>query len=368
MISRRTLEGLQMTFRMNAKIATFLGALLVGGVLTTSPAQASITLCADGGACAVGDIGPGGGVVFYAKSADDQTSSYSMTVNSMGMPPQTYETSVTLTAATQEALPFDYLEAAPQSDVVSRPWASNDSGAGTGDSAFGTGSANTDLIMSMFLSDTEANNASYYAHSYTSHGTTGWFMPSIDELVVLINAHFNNVLGAGDPVPSGQFYVESSRLGSSYYSMPNQQLYKDFGGNVHDSHVVIPVRGFSQTVFDQEAASGGTVQKDYKSAVKSSTTVTFVRSKSVLSSASKKLLAAAVAKVGKSGTFVIIGSAGPLPGVTAKQMTKLEEQRAKVIKAYLVTLGVKASSVTTKVIHAKANTQPKTSVTGTAKR
>ena len=357
-----------MTFRMNAKIATFLGALLVGGALTTTSAQASTITCADGGACAVGDTGPGGGVVFYVKSADDQTSSYSLTVSMMGMPPQTYESSVTLTAEAQEALPFDYLEAAPQSDVVSRPWASTDDGAGTGDSAFGTGSANTDLIMSTFPSDTEANNASYFAHAYTSHGTTGWFVPSIDELAVLINAHFNNELGAGDPVPSGEFYVESSRLGSSFHSVPNQQLYKDFGGNVHDSHVVIPVRGFSQTVFDQEAASGGTVQKHHTSAVKRSTKVTFVRGKSVLSSASKKSLGAAVAKVGKGGKFVIISSAGLLPGVTGKQMTKLEKRRAKVIKAYLVSLGVKASSITAKMIHAKANTQPKTSVMGTGKR
>ncbi len=357
-----------MTFNFLKKFSIFVAAMLIGGALITSPAQATTTSCADGGACAVGDIGPGGGLVFYVKSAADQTSSYSITVNVMGMPSQTYTTAVTLTAAVQDALPFDYLEAAPQSGVVSRPWASNDNGAGTGDSAFGAGSANTDLIMSMFPSDTADNNASYYAHSYTSNGTNGWFVPSIDELVVLINAHFNNLLGAGDPVPSGQFYVESSRLGSSYYSMPNQQLVADFGGNVHDSHVVIPVRGFSQTVFDQEAASGGGVQKDYKSAVKSSTTVTFVRSKSALSAASKKSLAAAVAKVGKGGTFVIVGSAGPLPGVTSKQMTKLEEQRAKVVKAYLVTLGVKASSITTKLMHAKANTQPKTSVTGTGKR
>ena len=356
-----------MTFRINAKIATFLGVLLVGGLLTTSPAQASTTPCAEGGACAVGDIGPGGGVVFFVKSTNDQTSSYSLTVDGI-MGSHTYTSAVTLTADAQEALPFDYLEAAPQSDVVSRPWASNDDGAGTGDSAFGTGSANTDLIMSMFPSDTEANNASYFAHAYTSHGTTGWFVPSIDELAVLINAHFNNELGAGDPVPSDEFYVESSRLGSSYHSVPNQQLYKDFGGNVHDSHVVIPVRGSSQTVFDQEAASGGTVQKHHTATVKRLTTVTFVRGQSALSAASKKSLAKAVAKVGKSGKFVIISSAGPLPGVTGKQMTKLEKRRAKVIKAYLVSLGVKVSSITTKRIHAKANTLPKTSVKGTGKR
>ena len=61
------------------------------------------TTCATGGVCAIGDTGPGGGVVFFVKSSYTNTS----------VSTQNGTRTTSLTSQELAALPFDYLEAAP---------------------------------------------------------------------------------------------------------------------------------------------------------------------------------------------------------------------------------------------------------------
>jgi hypothetical protein len=159
--------------------------LLLGFVLaiqTTSSNQsfADARSCADGGICVVGDTGPGGGKIFFVKS----TGAFSKSRIVPGFFGSTTYT-VSLSAAEQAALPFDYLEVAPTQRTLGF-WGSN--GAVTGDTSelIGTGSANTTKIIATFTSDNASNNAAIYADQYTNAGKTDWYLPSYEELLLIM--------------------------------------------------------------------------------------------------------------------------------------------------------------------------------------
>ena len=103
--------------------------------------------CADGGACAVGDTGPGGGIVFYVASARQ----------SWGR----------------------YLEAATQDLASVSPWCDSASTDVTGavGTAIGSGASNTTAIASACSSSAAAS-----VRALTLGGKSDWFLPSSDEL------------------------------------------------------------------------------------------------------------------------------------------------------------------------------------------
>ena len=109
--------------------------------------------CANGGACAVGNTGPGGGIVFYSVSGK-------------------------------------YLEAAPASwfgtatDTRTVWGCSGSTYASAYATAIGTGKANTDQIVSN-CGDPTSNVAAKVARAYTGGGKSDWSLPSRDELIEL---------------------------------------------------------------------------------------------------------------------------------------------------------------------------------------
>ena len=130
--------------------------------------------CADGGICAVGDTGPGGGVVFYV-SASNFTS-----------------TGSTCNTACK------YLEAAPANWLAGttgdppRSWATDtDPGAGKGnqealvtganETGIGTGYQNTLDIVAQ-TGNVAATSAAVEARAYRGNSKTDWHLPSKDEL------------------------------------------------------------------------------------------------------------------------------------------------------------------------------------------
>ena len=97
------------------------------------------------------DIGPGGGYIFY----------------------------INPNAATDG---WTYLEAAPTDQSTGVQWGGYGtpvSGTGT---AIGTGKNNTTLILAKLGTLSETGRAAQLCNAYTSNGTTGWFLPSKDEL------------------------------------------------------------------------------------------------------------------------------------------------------------------------------------------
>ena len=113
--------------------------------------------CALGGACSVGDIGPGGGIVFYAGAS-----------------------------FTSNGQTVRYLEAAPSgwNGTTSDPqvaWSDTTTSIST-TATIGTGYTNS---VNMVSKSATSGYAGTLARSYSGGGKTDWYLPSYDELAAL---------------------------------------------------------------------------------------------------------------------------------------------------------------------------------------
>jgi hypothetical protein len=86
---------------------------------------------------------------------------------------------------------------------------------------------------------------------------------------------------------------------------------------------------------------------------------TFASGSSVLSDAQKAAIKKALASSGSDVSFIVTGTAGKLPGVSDRWVQRLAKKRAQAIKAYLVSLGVSKTSITTQVKMTEIGETPK---------
>ena len=165
----------------SSRLATFVISIALSLGIST-PAHAAT--CATGGTCVIGDIGPGGGTVFFVKSTYTPTS----------ISTQNGARTTSLTSAELAALPFDYLEAAPagwDNSSATDPTInySNDNNSANynqiSGSKIGTGKANTDQMVSLYSSDNSSNNAAIRIRNATIGGKSDWWLPSNDELILM---------------------------------------------------------------------------------------------------------------------------------------------------------------------------------------
>ena len=171
----------------------------------------------------LGDTGPGDGIIFFVKSAGAFHKSFTETGDCELMGAcQTY--TVDLTSAEQAALPFDYLEAfATGYDLVS--WSSAGRSINTGASAaFGAGQLNTNNIIAEFPGDTTANNAAVYANAYSNLARSDWFLPSYQELLLLMILNLEALANGYDFGLAGHNFWSSTSgdLTNSESSGPSQ--------------------------------------------------------------------------------------------------------------------------------------------------
>ena len=323
--------------------SVLLAALIAS--LTSSPAHAVDTrTCAQGGICAVGDVGPGGGVVFYARTLGAFAASHAENLGYCMGPScfyQNYVAQVNLTSGAVAALSFDYLEAAPATGVVSRFQANAYDGASGTSSDFGLGQTNTSYFMQQFPNDTAANNASYYANTYANNGLTDWFLPSQDELALLAIKHLKNLLGSADPIAGSDFYIWSSTNERVFHKSSND-MYQGYGEDPNNMRDVIPIRAFSSTPAPAPTTSASpepttSAAPVVATAAKATTSskIKFDRSSSVLTKAGKAKLKKLAASVGSDAEISAIVSVGRLDGSTKAQMRALAKLRAKAISKYL---------------------------------
>jgi hypothetical protein len=165
-----------------------------------SPAQAVGSSCASGGACAVGDVGPGGGTVFYV-SASTFTCGPDLTQP---------ESCNFLEAAGSEwidtAANFEWSPISPATNV---PGLTDTATATDPDNAIGSGLAATDLIVAAYGAGT--NYAAGVARAFrNTSGTpqTDWYLPTGMESLQLCK--YANTLPQGadsDPCTSGSYRV-----------------------------------------------------------------------------------------------------------------------------------------------------------------
>ena len=143
-------------------------AEIAAGTTTTTTTTTTVALtCAQGGTCAVGDTGPGGGLVFYVRASG------------------TFACGATLASTCK------YLEAAPTTGTsawtdVGRTWANGGIPSslvpGADGTAIGTGYQNTSDIVAQSGTDA-ATSAAVKASEYRGpNSLSDWFLPSKDEL------------------------------------------------------------------------------------------------------------------------------------------------------------------------------------------
>jgi hypothetical protein len=193
---------------------------------TTSTATRTFTLtvtaatCATGGACVLGETGPGGGKVFYVAS-----SNFTSTGSDCG------------TAC-------KYLEAAPSDHSSRVEWCSNTSSSpGVTATGIGSGMSNTTTADS-----TCTSGAIQVAADYANNSKTDWHLPSKDELAQLYIQR-TTVGGFSDwNIYTGSSYWSSSE-GCNYCGGPtpfSHTFTTGFQGTSSPSHefYVRPVRAF----------------------------------------------------------------------------------------------------------------------------
>lgn len=151
-------------------------AALIGPLLSfiATPEHAVALTCPEGGVCQVGDIGPGGGKVFYVEPGNG-------TFEQIGA------------SGTMCTTNCKYLEAAPSSwnggGEPSRSWATNINNnrttsvpaPGATQTAIGTGYQNSVAIVAQAGNESDTS-AAVAARAYAGGGKNDWYLPSKEEL------------------------------------------------------------------------------------------------------------------------------------------------------------------------------------------
>lgn len=145
----------------------------------TSSTSASMKTCATGGTCAIGDVGPGGGLVFYVGDALEEWGRY------MEVAPNTWQGGV-----------ID-----PE-----MAWCNVLNTLVTTKSEIGTGATNTAAMISQCSS-----GAAVSVHAYKGGGKLDWFLPSKGELIQMYL--FSNKTKKGG---FAAYYWSSTEDGASY--------------------------------------------------------------------------------------------------------------------------------------------------------
>jgi uncharacterized repeat protein (TIGR02543 family) len=173
---------------------------------TTLYAKWTAVPCSDGGVCAVGDMGPGGGVVFYV----GQTNFYSLQ-------------SACYTQC-------KYLEVAPEpgGGDVSRTWSTGGNQRfgvdGADDDTVGGGASNT-LDIKNQSGNTGDTTAAIYAFDYVNGGKTDWHLPSYFELNELCKYARQQTTGNTGVMCNSSGSLRSGFSTGSYWSSSENRDY-----------------------------------------------------------------------------------------------------------------------------------------------
>jgi hypothetical protein len=176
-----------------------------------------------GGACIVGETGPGGGVVFYAAGS---------TFASPG--------SACNTAGVDGISTCKYLEAAPSDQSSGVAWCSNTTSAlGTTGLAIGTGMANTTTAADTTCTTGAIQIAADYTTNYNNNYKADWHLPSRDEWREL---YIQRATVGGFLTDDYWSSSESSASTAWFQRFSDSKQYSRF--KTYNTHGVRPVRAF----------------------------------------------------------------------------------------------------------------------------
>jgi hypothetical protein len=181
--------------------------------VAVTPTAVPLT-CATGGACVVGDTGPGGGKVFYVSATN-----FTSTGSDCGTT-------------------CKYLEAAPSDQSSGVTWCNDVASAlGTTGTAIGTGMANTTTADT-----TCTTGAIQIAADYTNNSKADWHLPSTDELDQL---HIQKTTVGGF---STAIYWSSSEFNDTVLWAQGFRDGTLYNRSKTETDAVRPVRAFGGTV------------------------------------------------------------------------------------------------------------------------
>jgi hypothetical protein len=203
--------------RTRKNLAKLIGLALIAASLQavpgSSPAMATTFTCAQGGTCVVGNVGPGGGRVFYAPG----------TVFTVAGAPCAstcrYLESAPLTGAyaIDNVTPYELLGQVLHNSALQ-------------ETAIGSGFSNTAALLAATSSPTSAGRV---ASAYRgSANLSDWFLPSSLE----IGAYW-----ASNPTDATTYYMASNRLNDAIVIRNRGGDYYDFYNN---KRPVLPIRAF----------------------------------------------------------------------------------------------------------------------------
>ena len=202
--------------------------LLVGGPVVPA-AKAVAYTCAQGGTCIVGNVGPGGGRVFYAPGT-----AFTMTDAPCGSTCR-YLESAPLTGD----YAFDNVTVHGYLGQINHPQ-------GPTTKAIGAGFSNTAALLA--ISPTTSTAAANVAAAYRgSANLSDWFLPSELE----ITAYWNS-----NPTDSTNYYMASNRDGTQVAIVSRGGPYYDY---YYGTRPVIPIRAFAPATAPNISLSQSTV-------------------------------------------------------------------------------------------------------------
>ena len=230
-------------------------AALIAPLLSfvSAPAQAAAPTCAEGGVCQVGDVGPGGGIVFYVSPSAN---------GFISTAPQCAPTSR-----------CKYLEAAPITGTSAwtdarHPWSQNllqypdlsenvVRRTGATATAIGSGYANTSTIISQ--EEGRLTSAAYVARAYRGPNIlTDWHLPSYDELGALYSERAR--VGVRYSEVGDDYWTSSDEVSGGIYPWYLMMNYPFWTSNPKsESLYVRPIRAFGSAPAEiiSVAAIGG---------------------------------------------------------------------------------------------------------------
>lgn len=166
-------------------------------VAPTTTVRATTTTalsCAQGGPCAVGNAGPGGGTIIYVNPAGFACgTSRTVTCRYLEAAVSTWYTTLNTASTTGCGV--------NQSILICRWSDVNTKLTGAGNTGVGYGLQNTNLMVAQSSS---AGNAAVVARAYRGGGFADWALPSVDELVEVCKYAKPNFPAIGSASCSGQ--------------------------------------------------------------------------------------------------------------------------------------------------------------------
>lgn len=193
--------------RGSLSIVIFLSTFIGVQTQLAFPAVAAVATCAEGGTCVVGDIGPGGGTIFYVSSSNFNCGPLGYNLcQYLEVAPNTWSGGSADPTASWSDIGYQ------SSDITSIPNLSNAAGESKG---IGKGYI---FSKAQVAQGNSSSSAVGYARSYSGGGLSDWYLPTITELNQLCKWSHGNAWVSDETLCSGSTITNGGFSAARYWS------------------------------------------------------------------------------------------------------------------------------------------------------